>query len=171
MVLPQKSGDVKSGMILLCTIESTGWLFILVKNYNRQLGCYKKIWNVENVGLAREPNRRAKTLGFALAKGLIRGLTRCPSPSLLILTCYPFLDVSYGVLTVPCCRYASMLLTTGDGRRCGGSDSRVGALPAGRHPLTWDPVGSTSTGSSGIARQGRLKTCLNRNIFHTKICT
>ena len=63
---------------------------------------------VKYVGLAREPNRRAKTLGFAVAKGLIRGLTRCPNPSLLILTCYPFLDVSYGVLTVPCCRYASM---------------------------------------------------------------
>ena len=35
-----------------------------------------------------------RTLGFALAKGLIRGLTRCPNPSSKISLYYPFLDVS-----------------------------------------------------------------------------
>ena len=34
-----------------------------------------------------------QTLGFALAKGLIRGLTRC-QPAVEILTYYLFLDVS-----------------------------------------------------------------------------
>ena len=41
-----------------------------------------------------EMGKNVRTLGFALAKGLIRGLTRCPNPSSKILTCYPFLDVS-----------------------------------------------------------------------------
>jgi hypothetical protein len=36
-----------------------------------------------------------RTLGFALAKGLIRGLTCCPNPSLKISTYFPFLDVSW----------------------------------------------------------------------------
>ena len=35
-----------------------------------------------------------QTLGFALAKGLIRGLTRC-QPAVEILTYYLFLDVSW----------------------------------------------------------------------------
>lgn len=41
-------------------------------------------------------------MGFALAKGLIRGLTRCPNPSSYwILVYYPFLDVCEGVRAVP----------------------------------------------------------------------
>jgi len=35
------------------------------------------------------------TLGFALAKGLIRGLTCCSNPSSKILVYYQFLDVSW----------------------------------------------------------------------------
>ena len=38
-------------------------------------------------------DKGVRTLGFALAKGLIRGLTR-RQPVLEILTYYPFLDVS-----------------------------------------------------------------------------
>ena len=48
------------------------------------------------------------TLGFALAKGLIRGLTRC-QPVLVILVYYPFLDVSW---RSPC------VSATGTLRRC-----------------------------------------------------
>ena len=85
----------------------TGWTGILPGSYDGVVGSNLASTR-KDVGLARELNQRAKTLGFALVKGLIRGLTRCPNPSLLILMCYPFLDVSYGVLTVPYCRYASM---------------------------------------------------------------
>ena len=39
-------------------------------------------------------DRCVQTLGFALAKELIRGLTCCPNPSSKIPAYYPFLDVS-----------------------------------------------------------------------------
>jgi len=42
------------------------------------------------------PEGGVRTLGFTLAKGLIRGLIRCPNPSLEILVYCPFLDVCGG---------------------------------------------------------------------------
>ena len=44
--------------------------------------------------LGRSEYTNGRTLGFALAKGLIRGLTRCPNPSSKTLLYFPFLDVS-----------------------------------------------------------------------------
>jgi len=45
------------------------------------------------LGVGLDMAEIGQTLGFALAKGLIRGLTRC-QPAIEILTYYLFLDVS-----------------------------------------------------------------------------
>ena len=38
-------------MVLLCTMGSSGWLFILGMSYSHKWGCYKKIWTVEGAFL------------------------------------------------------------------------------------------------------------------------
>ena len=69
-----------------------------------------------------------QTLGFALAKGLVRGLTCC-KPAVEILVYYLFLDVCGGVHTVSICQQTAVFDLAHIGVMGIGGSLRTGVRP------------------------------------------
>jgi len=82
-----------------------------------------------------------RTLGFTLAKGLIRGLIRCPNPSKILVYC-PFLNmrgIPSSVWLSTCCMRLSP--DRSDGRGSRGSALEREGFPCCHTLLHGDPAG------------------------------